>query len=111
MARCWIVDSSIAYAVRGCEVENASFLCRLFSFSFTRRSFCMLRTHFSFRRWGFSGILFGLLVASLVGGLVVRGHLTSARAATNPAKYAFIVFLDGGHPELYNATNTPFLTS
>ena len=46
----------------------------------------MLRTHFSFRRWGFSGILFGLLVASLVGGLVVRGHLTSARAATNPAK-------------------------
>ena len=40
----------------------------------------MLRTHFSFRRWGFSGILFGLLVASLVGGLVVRGHLTSARA-------------------------------
>ncbi|TMD64090.1 MAG: alkaline phosphatase family protein, partial [Chloroflexi bacterium] len=71
----------------------------------------MLRTHFSFRRWGFSGILFGLLVASLVGGLVVRGHLTSARAATNPAKYAFIVFLDGGHPELYNATNAPFLTS
>src|SRR5207249_439794 len=61
--------------------------------------------------WGFSGILFGLLVASLLSGLVVRDHLPSARAATNPAKYAFIVFLDGGHPELYNATNAPFLTS
>jgi len=71
----------------------------------------MIRARFSFRRWGFSGILFGLFAASLLSGLVVRGHLPSARAVTNPAKYAFIVILDGGHPELYNATNAPFLTS
>src|SRR6266487_5643537 len=76
----------------------------------TERSFCMLRTRLSLRRWGLSGILFGLLAASLVGAGVVRSHLSSARAATNPAKYAFVVLLDGGHPELYNATNAPFLT-
>jgi len=50
---------------------------------------------------------------SLVLGLVIEGHLHAAHAngGNNPAKYAFIVILDGGHPELYNATNAPFLTS
>jgi predicted AlkP superfamily pyrophosphatase or phosphodiesterase len=71
----------------------------------------MLRTPVPFRRWIISGILFGLLVASLIGSLIVRGHLPSVNAKTNPAKYAFVVLLDGGHPELYNATNAPFLTS
>jgi predicted AlkP superfamily pyrophosphatase or phosphodiesterase len=77
----------------------------------------MLHTQVPFRRWIISGILFGLLVASLVGSLVVRGHLPSAHAkanpakyVSNPAKYAFVVLIDGGHPELYNATNAPFLT-
>ena len=70
----------------------------------------MLRTRLSLRRWGLSGILFGLLAASLLGSFVVRGHLPSAHAQANPAKYAFVVLLDGGHPELYNATNAPFLT-
>ncbi len=27
------------------------------------------------------------------------------------AKYAFMVFFDGGHPELYNSTNAPFINS
>jgi predicted AlkP superfamily pyrophosphatase or phosphodiesterase len=71
----------------------------------------MLRTHVPFRRWIISSILFGLLVASLVGSLVVRGHLPSAHAKASPAKYAFVVLIDGGHPELYTATNAPFLTS
>ncbi|TME14466.1 MAG: alkaline phosphatase family protein [Chloroflexi bacterium] len=74
------------------------------------KDFCMLRTRLSLRRWGLSGILFGLLAASLLGSFVVRGHLPSAHAQANPAKYAFVVLLDGGHPELYNATNAPFLT-
>ncbi len=71
----------------------------------------MLSTRLALRRWVLSGLLFGLLVASLLSAGVVRSHLSSARAATNPAKYAFVVLLDGGHPELYNATNAPFLTS
>src|SRR6266480_1878366 len=74
------------------------------------KDFCMLRTRVSLRGWGLSGILFGLLAASLLGSFVVRGHLPSAHAQANPAKYAFVVLLDGGHPELYNATNAPFLT-
>jgi predicted AlkP superfamily pyrophosphatase or phosphodiesterase len=45
----------------------------------------------------------------------IRDHV-SARASGDstgqtPAKYAFMVFLDGGHPELYNAANAPFINS
>ncbi len=71
----------------------------------------MLSTCLALRRWVLSSLLFGLLVASLTSAGVVRSHLPSAHAATNPAKYAFVVLIDGGHPELYNATNAPFLTS
>ncbi|HLZ80405.1 MAG TPA: alkaline phosphatase family protein [Ktedonobacteraceae bacterium] len=56
------------------------------------------------------GVLLSVFVASLMVGLAVR----NAHADFNgrvPAKYAFVVILDGGHPELYNATNAPFLAS
>ena len=62
-------------------------------------------------RWIFRRALLGAFVASLVLGLVVEGLHSVAHAQSVPAKYAFIVIIDGGHPELYNATNTPFLTS
>ncbi len=58
------------------------------------RSTCL-----ALRRWVLSSLLFGLLVASLTSAGVVRSHLPSAHAATNPAKYAFVVLIDGGHPE------------
>jgi predicted AlkP superfamily pyrophosphatase or phosphodiesterase len=79
----------------------------------------MLSTRLALRCWVLSGLLFCLLVASLLSTGVVRSHLSSAhgptkpaiQAATNPAKYAFVVLIDGGRPELYNAINAPFLTS
>jgi len=75
----------------------------------------MSRTPIQKRRRLFRGSLLCAFVASLVLGLVVEGHLHAAHAdgngGNNPAKYAFIVILDGGHPELYNAINAPFLTS
>ena len=74
----------------------------------------MTRTPISFRRWIFRGGLLFLFVASIAVGLVIKTH-AFAHADDGysrvPAKYAFIVVLDGGHPELYNATNAPFLTS
>src|SRR5260370_15280905 len=75
----------------------------------------MSRTPIQKERGLFSGRRICAFVASLVLGLVVEGHLHDAHAdgngGNNPAKYAFIVILDGGHPELYNAINAPFLTS
>jgi len=46
-------------------------------------------------------------------GLALRGNWLNAHASgtTASAKYTFIVFLDGGRPELYNSTNAPFITS
>src|SRR5260221_14642646 len=72
----------------------------------------MSRTLIQKRGRLFRGSLLCAFVASLVLGLVVEGHLHAAHAngGNNPAKYAFIGILDGGHPELYNATNAPFLT-
>jgi predicted AlkP superfamily pyrophosphatase or phosphodiesterase len=55
-------------------------------------------------------VLLSVFVASLTLGAVV--HAVSADGNNNvPAKYAFIVIIDGGHPELYTATNAPFLNS
>src|SRR5881392_2508848 len=101
-------------------MREEGYLClhSLLSDSLTEGSFCMLRAHIPSRRWITSGILLGLLITSIAGGLMVRDQLPSvhvmtnpAHAATNPARYAFLVFLDGGHPELYTATTAPFLTS
>ena len=66
------------------------------------------------RRLLFSCVLACTLISSIVAGVMVKSHLATAHADGNnrvPAKYAFVVILDGGHPELYNATNAPFLTS
>lgn len=74
----------------------------------------MVRTPISFRRWVFRGGLLFLLVASIAFGLLIKNHAFAHADNGNssvPAKYAFIVILDGGHPELYNATNAPFLAS
>src|SRR5260370_35060919 len=71
----------------------------------------MSRTPSQKRRQLFRGSLLCAFVVSLVLGLVIEGHLHAAHAQSVPAKYAFIVILDGGHPELYNATNASFLTS
>ncbi len=74
----------------------------------------MARTPISVRRWIFRGGLLFLFVASIAFGLLIKNHaLAHADGGNNrvPAKYAFTVILDGGHPELYNATNAPFLTS
>ena len=74
----------------------------------------MLRVPIPTCRWILRGVLLGLFVTSLAVGLVVKTHIPLAHADSNgrvPAKYAFVVILDGGHPELYNATNAPFLTS
>jgi hypothetical protein len=55
------------------------------------------------------GVLLSVFVAALMVGLVARSaHADVARVS---AKYAFVVILDGGHPELYNAANAPFLAS
>lgn len=73
----------------------------------------MLRTHLPFRRSLFSAILLCLLVASVVVGAIIRNHASAHADGGNPvpAKYAFMVFFDGGHPELYNSTNAPFINS
>src|SRR5258706_11655501 len=74
----------------------------------------MARTPISVRRWIFRGGLLFLFVASIAFGLLIKNHaLAHADGGNNrvPAKYAFTVIIDGGQPELYNATNTPFLTS
>src|SRR5436305_14900376 len=78
----------------------------------------MSRKRIASRKLLLSGFLLFGLIASVIFGVAYKSHLTSARADGNgnggngvPAKYAFVVFLDGGHPELYNATNAPFLTS
>jgi hypothetical protein len=57
-------------------------------------------------------ILLCLLLLSMALILAVRQHFSTAHATTTgAARYAFIVFLDGGHPELYTAANAPFLNS
>src|SRR5258708_2251471 len=71
----------------------------------------MSRTPIQKRRKLFRGSLLCAFVVSLVLGLVIEGHLHAAHAQSVPAKYAFIVILDGGHPELYNATNSSYQTS
>src|SRR5258708_21084439 len=74
----------------------------------------MARTPISVRRWIFRGGLLFLFVARIAFGLPIKKHaLAHADGGNNrvPANYAFIVILDGGRPELYNATNAPFLTS
>src|SRR5437667_1398621 len=67
------------------------------------------------RRWLLRAILLTAFLASLAVGLAVRGHNFTAHADSNsssvPAKYSFVVILDGGHPELYNSTNAPFINS
>src|SRR5260370_37361570 len=75
----------------------------------------MSRTPIQKRGRLFRGSLLCAFVASLVLGLVVEGHLHAAHAdgngGNNLAKNAFIVILDGGHPQLYNPIHAPFLTS
>lgn len=54
------------------------------------------------------------IVGILAAGTPVRAPVASAhtmKASATRATYAFIVVLDGGHPELYDATNAPFLTA
>ncbi|HYK85515.1 MAG TPA: alkaline phosphatase family protein [Ktedonobacteraceae bacterium] len=65
------------------------------------------------RRLLFSSILLCLLTASVAIGATFRNHVSAHADGNNPvpAKYAFMVFFDGGHPELYNATNAPFINS
>jgi len=64
-------------------------------------------------RWILRATLLTAFLASLAVGLAFRGHNFTAHADSNsssvPAKYAFVVILDGGHPELYNSTNAPFI--
>ena len=68
-----------------------------------------------FRKWTLKWILrvgvLALVLASAVVGLVLKGNLGSVHASGASAKYTFIVFLDGGRPELYNSTNAPFINS
>jgi predicted AlkP superfamily pyrophosphatase or phosphodiesterase len=67
-----------------------------------------------YRRWLLRIILLVGYLASLSVGLAIGGHNSTAHADSTssvPAKYAFIVIIDGGHPELYTATNAPFLNS
>jgi predicted AlkP superfamily pyrophosphatase or phosphodiesterase len=68
-----------------------------------------------YRRWLLRIILLVGFLASLAVGLAIRGHNFVAHADSTssrvPAKYAFVVILDGGHPELYNSTNAPFINS
>ena len=68
-----------------------------------------------YRRWLLRIILLVGFLASLSVGLAISGHNSTAYAYSNsssvPTKYAFVVILDGGHPELYNSTNAPFINS
>ncbi len=70
----------------------------------------MLRVPIPKRKWILRGVLLTAFVASLAAGLVVKNAHADGSGGV-PAKYAFVVILDGGHPELYNATNAPFLAS
>lgn len=63
------------------------------------------------RRFLFTGNLLFLLIASIVVGALVSSPARADGNNSVPAKYAFIVFFDGGHPELYNSTNAPFINS
>src|SRR2546425_835059 len=83
--------------VKYCFVERS-----LFSMSKVRIPLCRLVLS--------SAILFTLIVG-IMAGVVFKNRLPAAHAETVPAKYAFIVIIDGGHPELYNTTNAPFLNS
>ena len=59
------------------------------------------------------GFILAVFVAALMVGLVsspARADVAYGQRGV-PAKYAFVVILDGGRPELYNSTNAPFLTS
>jgi len=69
--------------------------------------------HLPIRRSLLSAILLCLLILSIAVGTVFRDPMSAHASDTKPvpAKYAFLVFLDGGHPELYNATNAPFINS
>ena len=76
----------------------------------------MSQTPILTRRFVLSSILLCLLIASIVVGAVIRNQVSVHAAGIGPgqhvpAKYAFIVFFDGGHPELYNSTNAPFINS
>src|SRR5690348_7915396 len=71
----------------------------------------MLRIPIPGGRLVLRGLLLSVFVASLLLGLVIKNAHADSNNGQVPAKYAFIVILDGGHPELYNATNAPFLTS
>ncbi len=68
-----------------------------------------------YRRWLLRIIMLVGFLASLSVGSAISGHNSTAYADSNsssvPAKYAFVVILDGGHPELYNTTNAPFINS
>src|SRR5947209_621818 len=74
----------------------------------------MFRKYFPSGKVILSSLVLSLLVMSATLGLTVSYRLSAvahANSHSGAAKYAFIVILDGGHPELYNATNAPFLTS
>src|SRR2546428_5579102 len=58
----------------------------------------------------FRSLFLSVCVATLLIGVTLRNHGATYASGTS-ARYAFIVFLDGGHPELYNSTNAPFLKS
>ncbi|HET9999877.1 MAG TPA: alkaline phosphatase family protein [Ktedonobacteraceae bacterium] len=72
----------------------------------------MLKVPIPKRRWILRGVLLSVFVASLMVGLVVKNAHADVAADGHhgvPAKYAFVVIFDGGHPELYNSTNAPFM--
>src|SRR5690242_6863851 len=73
----------------------------------------MLKVPIPGRRWVLRGVLLSVFVVSLMIGLVVKNAHADFSSGNGQvhAKYAFVVILDGGHPELYNAANAPFLTS
>src|SRR5436305_3630619 len=73
----------------------------------------MSRKYFLAPKVILSSLVLSLLIMSATLALTASYQLSLVAHANSqavPAKYAFIVFLDGGHPELYNATNAPFLT-
>jgi len=55
-------------------------------------------------------VLLSVFVVSLTLGVAVPAAYADGNNRV-PARYAFIVIIDGGHPELYTATNAPFLNS
>ncbi len=74
----------------------------------------MIKKRMYFSKQIVSIFLLCMLVLSIAIGFTFRNNFSQAHASSASiphAKYAFVVFLDGGHPELYNATNAPFLTS